>query len=95
LHRTVVEIRDCNLILSRYAGGRIDAAAREVTDDPELQYALRLMLAWSAKFSGDRLSAEVSEQHGQRQGGDDMGGQKRCVHRDLPSAAGRRFTTPA
>jgi hypothetical protein len=94
LHRTVVEIRDCNPILSRYAGGRIDAAAREVTDDPELQAALRLVLAWSAKFSGDRPSADVSEQHGQRQGGGVMGGEKRCAHPDLPSAASRRFAAP-
>jgi len=58
LHRTVIEIRDCVLILSRYAGRHEEAIIREVDDRSELRDAVRLALAWSAKISGEQPSGD-------------------------------------
>lgn len=58
LHRTVIEIRDSILILSRYANYCDSAAIHISADDPELQQAVRLALAWSARISGNSPSNE-------------------------------------
>jgi hypothetical protein len=53
LHRTVVEIRDAIMVLSRYASKQHDAVAQQASGKPELQAAVRLVLAWQAKSRGD------------------------------------------
>jgi hypothetical protein len=59
LHRTVVEIRDCILILSRYAVRR---SLTGVADSPGLQQAVRLALAWSAKSRGEPPTEDFAAQ---------------------------------
>jgi hypothetical protein len=61
LHRTVVEIRDCILLLSRYAG-HPDAAIHAADGDPPVRQAVRLALAWSAKISGNSPSGDFVTQ---------------------------------
>jgi hypothetical protein len=62
LHRTVVEIRDCILILSRYAAHDDKAVVEDFSDPPALRQAVRLALAWSAKIRGDAPSDDVAAQ---------------------------------
>jgi hypothetical protein len=62
LHRTVVEIRDCMLILSRYAGHRDEAAIHAADDNPLLQQTVQLALAWSAKITGNSPSGDFVAQ---------------------------------
>lgn len=60
LHRTVVELRDCMLILARYVSDEIRTMSDEVKDDFELKYTVCLALAWRAKMDGYPPSADVS-----------------------------------
>ena len=62
LHRTVVEVRDCILILSRYAGNHDKTVVREIADPPALRQAVRLALAWSAKTRGEPPSEDFGAQ---------------------------------
>ncbi|MEZ0053010.1 hypothetical protein ABIA30_004035 [Mycobacterium sp. MAA66] len=62
LHRTVIEIRDCILILSRYADHRHEAMLRTIAAEPTLRHAARLALAWSAKAHGHPPSKNVAAQ---------------------------------
>lgn len=52
LHRTVVEIRDSILILSRYATRTDEQAVRGQSTEPAKQTALQLAMAWQAKTQG-------------------------------------------
>ena len=60
LHRTVVEIRDCMLMLSHYARHRDEVVARRIAGDPTLPHAIRLALAWSAKSLGGPPSDDLA-----------------------------------
>ncbi|MGC2654979.1 MAG: DUF6545 domain-containing protein [Mycobacterium sp.] len=62
LHRTVVEIRDCILILSRYAGHQDRTVVGGIADPPALRQAVRLALAWSAKSRGEPPSEDFAAQ---------------------------------
>lgn len=62
LHRTVVEIRDCILILSRYAVRRDQIVVDEIADAPPLRQAVRLALAWSAKCRGEPAAEDFAAQ---------------------------------
>jgi hypothetical protein len=62
LHRTVVEIRDCILILSRYAVRHYQTRPEQLADPPALQQAVRLALAWSAKCSGEPPTEDFAAQ---------------------------------
>lgn len=62
LHRTVVEIRDCILILSRYAVRHRQPRLEQFADPPALQQAVRLALAWSAKSSGEPPTEDFAAQ---------------------------------
>lgn len=53
LHRIVVEIRDCILILSRYANAEDEAKSDRLTDDPVTGFTIRLALACRSKMAGD------------------------------------------
>lgn len=52
LHRTVVEIRDCILILSRSSRRCDEAPTSRATELLELRQALMLALSWDVKMSG-------------------------------------------
>ncbi|WP_425173900.1 DUF6545 domain-containing protein [Mycobacterium sp.] len=62
LHRTVVEIRDCILILSRYASQQNEVIIHELAELPAFRQALRLALAWSAKTTGELPSGDFLAQ---------------------------------
>lgn len=62
LHRTVVEIRDSILILSRYATQADDAVVQQMTDAPAERLAIRLALAWRAKTTGQPPTGDVGAQ---------------------------------
>ncbi|WP_156763932.1 DUF6545 domain-containing protein [Mycobacterium sp. 852002-50816_SCH5313054-b] len=62
LHRTVVEIRDCILILSRYAVRHDQTIVDEIAAPPTLRQAVRLALAWSAKSRGEPPSEDFAAQ---------------------------------
>ncbi|MBV8348425.1 MAG: hypothetical protein JOZ49_13080, partial [Mycolicibacterium sp.] len=62
LHRTVVEIRDCILILSRYASERNEIIVHELAALPAFRQALRLASAWTAKTTGEPPSGDFSAQ---------------------------------
>lgn len=61
LHRMVVEIRDCMLILSRYAS-QDEVSTGEESHGSSAQYANRLALMWQAKVTGCSPSNDVSAQ---------------------------------
>ncbi|MGA9374259.1 MAG: DUF6545 domain-containing protein [Mycobacterium sp.] len=62
LHRTVVEIRDSILILSRYATEADETLVQQLTDAPTDLLALRLALAWHAKTGGQSPTGDVAAQ---------------------------------
>jgi hypothetical protein len=62
LHRTVVEIRDCMLILSRYALGLNQTRVAELAHSHELQQAVRFAVAWSAKSRGEPPTEDFAAQ---------------------------------
>ena len=62
LHRTVVEIRDCILILSRYAVRDSLTGVADIADSPAIQQAVRLALAWSAKSRGEPPTEDFAAQ---------------------------------
>ncbi len=59
LHRTVVAIRDCILILFRYAGHQNEAAIRAADGNLLLQQMVRLALVWSAKTTSNSPSDDL------------------------------------
>jgi hypothetical protein len=62
LHRTVVEIRDYRLILSRHAGRRHGRLTREFHVPPHGQRALPLALAWTSRCNGEPPAADGGAQ---------------------------------
>jgi hypothetical protein len=62
LHRMVVEIRDCILILSRYASQDDEARAGHASQDPAAQLAIRLALMWDARVTGSAPGKDFSAQ---------------------------------
>lgn len=62
LHRTVVEIRDSILILSRYATRADESLVQQLSDVPTERLALRLALAWRAKSLGHPPTGTVAAQ---------------------------------